>query len=139
MAFLHVDYAVRSRFAKADWRERSAGCGMQRRASAASRRGEIRLGEHLGLEALPVRGVEDPVSYEAGERHLVEMLHLAAAAARKMAARRIGVVRPRLQTAIGLDDVTRRGERDVAAACRHPVTFRGNARDFFRFVHSNCA
>ena len=70
----------------------------------------MRGGDDFRYQALPFGGVEHPVADEIGERLLVEVLQLAAAATLSLskgevAARRIGAVGARLQRAVGQQQV----------------------------------
>lgn len=96
-------------------------------------------GKALGHEPLPFGSQHDPVAHEGSEGFLVEMLQLAAAAARKMATRRIGAVRPRRDRAVGPQPVAGRGERDVAARRGDAVAFRRHSQDIFAFAHRQAA
>jgi len=79
------------------------------------------------------------VAYELSQRILVEMLQLAAAAAREVTARRIGVVRSRLHAAIGQDSVARSRQRDMAARRGDTIALGGNANNLFCFAHRQAA
>ena len=89
----------------------------------------------LRFNALGERRENHQVAHESGERALVEMLQLAAAATPEVTARRCGMVRARLHAAVGKHDVTRRGEGDVTAARGHAVALGGDSNYVFRQCH----
>jgi hypothetical protein len=60
---------------------------------------------------------------------IVGMLQLAAAALRKMAARRLLVMRPGRQRTVVEQSIAGNPERNVAAALRHSVAARGDPDD----------
>ena len=67
------------------------------------------------------------------------MLQLAAAACAKMAARRLGVVRPVLQRAIGAQQVAGRGPADKPPAGGDAIAFGGDAQDIIGLGHRQAA
>ncbi len=139
MALAHVDHAVRAGFVEPDRWPAAAVDRAQRRAAARIRRREVDRRDQFGLEFLPVRGVDHPVAHEPGQRLLVEVLQLAPAAAAEVAARRDGAVRPRLQRAVGHEQVAGRGERDMAARRGDAVALGGDAENLFWVSHSAAA
>jgi hypothetical protein len=96
-------------------------------------------GDAFGRQALPFGGVEHAVAHETGQRRLVEVLQLAAAALAEMAARRSGVVRARLQRAVGQQQVAGARQRRVAARRGDAIALGGDADDFFGGGHSAAA
>ena len=107
--------------------------------AAAARRRQVNWRHGCGREPLPFRGEHYTVADEVAQRVLVQMLQLAPAAAREVAARRLGVVRPRRNRAVGGDEVSRRGQRDMAARRGDAVAFGGDADDLFERTHNAAA
>lgn len=89
----------------------------------------MRRRDSLGANPLSRGGEHDPIVHELGKRDVVDMLELASAATRKVAARRSRAMRPRFERAVGQHDVTRRSEGDVPALRRDAIAFRGDALD----------
>jgi hypothetical protein len=67
------------------------------------------------------------------------MLELAPSATAEMAARRLGSMRAGLHGAIRQHEVTRRGQRDMAARGSDAIALRGDANDRFRLAHKAAA
>lgn len=91
----------------------------------------------LRRKPLPFCGIKYPVSHEPGQALFIEVLKLAATTAREVAAGRRGVMWPRLNSAIGEDNVAGRGERHMLARGRDSITFGGDAND--RIAHRQAA
>ena len=88
----------------------------------------------VGLQPLPLRGEDDAIRNESGQRRFVEMLQLTPAASTEMPARRRGTMWTGFYCAIGKNAVARRGKRHMPATGRHAVTFRGDANYFLKFA-----
>lgn len=82
-------------------------------------------------KALSRRCIDDAISDEIRERFFIEMLELAAATGTEMAAWRHGAVWTGHDCAVSRNAVTRRGEREVAAAFRHAIATRSDPDDRF--------
>ena len=93
----------------------------------------------LGVEALAFGGMEHAVAHERGQGFLVEVLELAPAAAAEVTARRLGVMRPRLDDAVVPEQVAGGGKRGMAARRGDAIAFGGDADDLFSGGHSAAA
>src|SRR5687767_1704877 len=103
MAFPHVHDPVRAFLAKPEHRAGSDLLTVECGAAAAARGREMGRVDDPSREALPRRGKDHPLANELGERGLVEVLELAAAAFREMATGRFGMVWADSQAAVRQD------------------------------------
>jgi hypothetical protein len=139
MAFAHVHHPMRSSFAEADQRAAPAVDSAQARPAPGARRREMDRRHGFGLQTLARGGIEHPIVYEAGQRLFIQMLELASSATAEMAARRLGSMRAGLHGAIRQHEVTRRGQRDMAARGSDAIALRGDANDRFGLAHKAAA
>ena len=139
MAFAHVDDGVRCFRAEPEQHLPALAFGMERGAAAAARRREVRSGDDIGDQPLPLGGRNHPVADEIRKCLLGQMLKLARAAGGEVAARRGDMLRAGSHRPVLRDHVARRGQRDVTPAWRHPVALGGDPQDCFRLDHARAA
>ena len=128
MAFGHVDDGVALFLRKADQHAPALRLGMERCATAAVRGRAMRGAQRRG-QALRVKRGGDAVGDEPGIAFVVQMLELAPAAAREMAAGRGLVMRAGHDGAVGRQGVAGCGKGGVAAGRGHAVAPGGDADD----------
>jgi hypothetical protein len=132
VAFSHVDDPVRLLGVEAANGPLPDFQRPKRCPATAVRWGQMRFAT-LGREPVLHQRRFDARSKIRAVRIVIGMLELAAAAFRKMAARRLLVMGTECERAIIKDSITWNRKRSVAAAWRHAVTARRNAND--RLVH----
>src|SRR4249919_423093 len=130
MALQHVDDAVTTRLIEAGQHFTASLQGPERCASPGAWRRQMRRPD-LGLQAVLGQRACYPRRTIVSIGGIRQMLQLAAAACREMAARRLPVAGARFERAIAKQQVTGHSEWDVTAAGRNAVASRGNSDDFF--------
>jgi hypothetical protein len=139
MALAHVDDLVRAALVEADQRLAPAVDRAQRGAAARTWRREVDGRDVFRPQPLPLGRVDHAVAHELAERRLAQMLQPAPAAARKVAARRLGAVRARGDRAVGRHEVARRGQRHMAARRGDAVAPGRYPHDWLALAHRAAA
>ena len=137
LALPQVDQAVAARFAEPEDDVTPAPFGLQAGAAAGARGREMWWAD-VGGQALLGERMGDAIGDELRVARVVEMLELAAAAVREMAAGWGLVVRAGGERAILRQHIARCGERGVAAGFRHTIAARGDADDQFSGIRRWC-
>ena len=131
MALAHVDDAVAAGLVEADQDPPARLQRPKRRAAAGARRRQMRRAD-FRLQPMLGQRAGDPGNAIIGIGRVGQMLELAAAAFREVAAWRALVARAGLDRAVVEQHVARHRERDMAAAGGDPVAARGDADDRLR-------
>src|SRR3546814_1482646 len=87
----------------------------------------------------PCQRTFHPIANISGQAVIIEVLKLTAAAERKMSARRIGMVQPVDQAAVGSNPIARCAKGHMAAVGGDTVSLRCDANDFIGVCHRHWA
>src|SRR3546814_1250535 len=105
-------------------------CCTQGGAATALRRRDMARQNLACPHILPCQRTFHPIANISGQAFIIEVLKLTAAAERKMSARRIGMVQPVDQAAVGSNPIARCAKGHMAAVGVDTVSLRCDANDF---------
>ena len=94
----------------------------------------MRRGDQFCAQLLRDGGIADPALNELRKTGFIELLQLAAATLAKVAARRLNVMRPRLERAVRAQQVARRSAPSESARYGDAIALGSDTDDFFGLV-----